>query len=322
VSHLVHWTRERRLAGLWRFATAITVLNVAGHTVLGFEQAWIVPLIAMVTAYLAETGLEFVDATVCRRRPRYAGGRRAFIEFLLPTHISALAVGMLLYTNDQIGPVVFATLVAIGSKYMLRVPVGPAVAEDGIRPSRHFLNPSNFAITVTLLTFPFVNGTPPYQFTENVSGAWDVLLPLVVFGTGSLVNTRFTGRMPLIGAWVSVFACQAVVRAALNGLPPAAGLFPMTGLAFVLYTFYMITDPGTTPERPRNQVAFGAAVALIYALLVQAHQVFGLYYALTIVSTIRGVWLYYRAWQPRGATVRAGAFPAIRGGLGSADAGA
>ena len=34
--------KDLRLAALRRFAIAITILNVLGHTVLGFEQAWIV----------------------------------------------------------------------------------------------------------------------------------------------------------------------------------------------------------------------------------------------------------------------------------------
>jgi len=35
----------------------------------------------------------------------------------------------------------------------------------------------------------------------------------------------------------------------------------MTGVAFVLFTNYMITDPGTTPMAGRAQFMFGASVA-------------------------------------------------------------
>jgi hypothetical protein len=35
-----------RLGGLRRFAIAITVFNILGHTVFGFEQAWIQPTLA------------------------------------------------------------------------------------------------------------------------------------------------------------------------------------------------------------------------------------------------------------------------------------
>ena len=36
----------------------------------------------------------------------------------------------------------------------------------------------------------------------------------------------------------------------------------------VLYTNYMITDPGTTPFSRRGQIAFGLTNAAIYGLLV------------------------------------------------------
>ena len=53
----VRWTRDTRLSGLRRFAIAITMLNVVGYTVLGFEQPWIVPFVVLATAY----GLEIRD---------------------------------------------------------------------------------------------------------------------------------------------------------------------------------------------------------------------------------------------------------------------
>lgn len=308
VSGPVYWTPDRRLGGLRRFAVAITTLNVFGHTVLGFEQPWIVPFVVLATAYGLELGIEALDAWACGRRPKFAGGVRPLVDFLLPAHISALAVGMLIYANERLWVMAFASAVAIGSKALLRVAVGPARA-DGTRPTRHVFNPSNFGVSVTLLLFPWIGGAPPYQFVENVSGGWDWGLPLLVFTTGSLLNTKFTGRIPLVAAWLCAFVVQALLRSALNDTPALAGLAPMTGLAFVLYTFYMVTDPGTTPEHPWCQVAFGAGVALVYGLIVQAHLVFGFYYALTIVSGIRGLWLVSRRWIVSGAPAGALAAP-------------
>lgn len=293
----VRWTRDKRLGGLWRFAIAITTLNVFGHTVLGFEQPWIVPFVVLATAYGLEIAIEAVDAWACGRRPRFLGGPRALAEFLLSAHISALAVGMLVYGNERLWVMSFASAAAIGSKALFRVGVGP-ILENGTRATRHVLNPSNFGVSLTLLLVPWAGGAPPYQYVENVSGAWDMVLPLLVFTSGSLLNTKFTGRIPLAAAWVAGFVVQGLARSAMNGTPWEAALAPMTGLAFVLYTFYMVTDPGTTPEQPWCQVAFGAGVAMVYGLIVQSHHVFGFYYALTIVSAIRGLWLASRTWQP------------------------
>ncbi|NES68702.1 MAG: enediyne biosynthesis protein UnbU, partial [Okeania sp. SIO2D1] len=150
--------QSKRLAGLRRFAIAITFLNILGHTVLGFEQSWAQPLVALVTAYSVELLLETIDARINRQQPRFIGSFSNLIDFLLSAHITALAVAMLLYANERLFPIAFATAVAISSKAIFRLPEG----------KRHFFNPSNFGITITLLLFPWVGIAPPYQFTENL----------------------------------------------------------------------------------------------------------------------------------------------------------
>lgn len=276
--------RAPRLAALRRFALAITILNVLGHTVLGFEQAWAHPLAALAAAYLMEWLLETVDARAHRRPVRFSGGPRQFVDFFLSAHISGLAVSMLLYANERLLPVVFAAVVAIGSKTLLRVPVGAS--------SRHFLNPSNFGITVTLLLFSWVGIAQPYQFTENLYGIGDWILPGIIVLTGSLLNAKLTGRVPLILGWLGAFVAQALLRSIFLDASFVAALLPMTGVAFILYTFYMVTDPATTPDGTLGQVGFGASVAATYGLLMTAHIVFGLFFALTIVSTVRGLVLW------------------------------
>jgi hypothetical protein len=195
---------------------------------------------------------------------------------------------MLIYANDRVWVVAFAVAVAISSKILFRVPVGGKY--------RHFYNPSNFGITVTLLLFTWVSISPPYHFTENLDRTGDWLLPLIIVITGSLLNARFTRRLPLILAWLGGFVAQAIIRSILFETPLLAGLLPMTGLPFVLYSFYMVTDPATTPFKTRGQVAFGAGVAAVYGVLLVAHIVFGLFLALTIVCSIRAIALYARAW--------------------------
>jgi enediyne biosynthesis protein E5 len=283
------WYSDRRLSGLSRFAVAITVLNVIGHAFLGFEQSWITPIVAVGTAYATEFICETLDARFNMRRPRYAGGPANIVKFLLAAHISGLAVGMLLYAADNFAAVGFAASAAIASKYLFRISVSNG--RDSRLVIRHVLNPSNFAITATLLLFPTVGIAPPYQFTENTSGIVDWLLPVVIIISGSYLNNKATGRIPLIQTWVVAFAVQAILRAIINGTPLFAGLVPMTGFAFVLFTFYMITDPATTPAKVNSQICFAAAVAAVYALFMELHIVFGLFYALTTVSIVRGGWL-------------------------------
>jgi hypothetical protein len=270
-----------RLAALRRFAVAITLLNVLGHFVLGFEQSWAQPLVALAAAYGVELILEGVGAWAERRPPSFGGGWRALADFLLPAHITALAVSMLLYANDRLWPIAFAAALGVGSKTLIRVPIGRGV--------RHCLNPSNTGIAFTLLLFPWVGIAPPYQFTENLSGVGDWLLPAVIVLSGTFLNTRFTGRVPLILGWLGGFLLQAALRSQLQGTPMVAAILPVTGMAFLLFTFYMVTDPATTPSAPLGQLAFGAAVAAVYGLLMLGHVVFGLFFSLLVVCSIRGL---------------------------------
>ncbi len=300
--------KDLRLAALRRFAFAITLLNVLGHTVFGFEQAWAAPLVGLATAYAVEILLEVVAAWQQGRQPRFlAGGFTAggMVDFLLSAHITGLAVSMLLYTGERMAPIAFGTAVAIASKYVFRA---PAPRGNG---TVHFLNPSNFGITLTLLVFSYVGITQPYMFTEklNPTGAW--ILPVILVCAGSFLNGRFTHKLPLIAGWVGGFVAQAMVRWAIFGNLPRGSLMPMTGVALLLFTFYMVTDPATTPVPARRQVAFGASVAALYAVLLASHVVFTPFFALTVASTARGAWLWVaarrRAAAVAGATDRAAA---------------
>lgn len=285
----------RRLGGLRRFALSITLFNIIGHFFLGFEQSWAHPLVALATGYTLSIVFEVVFAWSRGRQPIFlTRGGTGLIDFLLPSHIAALAISMLLYPNERLAPIMFAVAVALGSKVLFRISVG--------KGSRHILNPSNFGIAVTLFLFPWVSISPPYQFTENISGIANWIIPLgfVLFGT--FLNGRFTKRLPLIAAWVSAFALQALIRALIFGTPLMAGLMPITGVAFLLYTFYMISDPATTPQDTRSQVMFGVSVAAVYALLMTMHIVFGLFFALPIVCLLRSAGIlasqWYRANKP------------------------
>jgi enediyne biosynthesis protein E5 len=282
---------ERRIAALRRFAMGITGLTIVGHVWLGFEQSWAQVLVSLAGCYSAELSLEAVDAWSARRPARFRGGPGALADFLLPAHITALAIALLLYPGGgRLAPIAFAATVAVCSKALFRAPLGSG--------RRHFFNPSNFGIAATLLIFPSVSISPPYQFTENVAGAGDWLVPAFVLVTGTFLNYRLTGKIPLIVAWLVAFALQALCRHLFLDASLEGPLLPMTGMAFLLFTFYMVTDPGTTPVRPRNQIAFGAGVAIAYGALVSLHVVFTLFFALVVVSSVRGTWLYLATAHP------------------------
>jgi hypothetical protein len=343
--------KPNQLGGLRRFALAITVFNILGHFWFGFEQSYAQPLVSVAAAYVTQLLLETLEAWAQHRRPRFANGFGALVNSLLSAHISGLACAMLLYANERLWVVCFASAVAIASKALFRMPVRSAegawplllfqlvlfvfllqtgeatshwfpIPPQGLLafrlgvlalvlvlavlippelPTRHYLNPSNFGITVTLLLFPWVGIAAPYQFTANLGGVGDWAIPMVIICTGSFLNTWYTRRIPLALAWVVTFALQAIVSSLIlwhftGYCPMVPRLSAMTGVAFILFTFYMVTDPATTPERPLAQVAFGASVALVYSLFLMNHVVYGLFMALVIVCVARGLGMYLLAY--------------------------
>ena len=277
-----------RLFALWYFTTLMIVWNVLGHTELGFEQSWATPLAAVATAILVSMLLEWIDARATRRAVRFAQGPASFLNFLPACVIPGFACSMLLYANERLWPVVFAVVLSIASKLLFRAPVGGG-------HTQHVFNPSNLGVAVTLVLLPEVGFAPPYHFTENVTGSWDLVIPLAVLASGIVIHALFTGRLPLVAAWVAVFVLQGVGRAGLSGTPLFVPLMPMTSAAFIVFTLYMIPDPATTPLAPSRQALFGAAVALTYGVLQLLHVVFGLFFALLIVCAIRGLSLHIAA---------------------------
>lgn len=285
---------DPRYLALRNFAISLTVFNILGYTLLGFEQPWIWPFLALATGYTTEIILEVIGAWGGRTSPRFLGrGPRGFYEFLLPAHITSLAANMLLYANDQWWPIMFAIVVAVGQKHFLKAPIGGRW--------RHFMNPSNLGITVVLLTFgTWVSIAPPYQFTEYANSLFRIMIPLVIATAGTVINAMLTRRVMLIVGWMGTFAIQAVVRHFVWDVAFFTAFGVMSGVAFVLFTNYMVTDPGTTPSKGRSQFMFGSAIAVVYALLMASNVVYTLFYATTIVCALRGLgWWGAYLWQKR-----------------------
>ena len=274
-----------RLFALWYFTILMIVWNILGHTYLGFEQSWAAPFVGVGSAIAIQMLLEWVDATARNRELRFAGGWGNFLNFLPPALIPGFACAMLLYANERLWPIVFAVALSIGSKVLIRAPVGQG-------RTQHIFNPSNFGVALTLVLFPQVGFAPPYHFTENITGVWDWILPGIVLVSGIIIHGAFTGRLPLVAAWVIGFALQGQFRAYLSGTPHLVPFMPMTSAAFILFTLYMVPDPATTPLKPLRQAVFGFAVAMVYGIIQLLHLVFGLFFALVIVCAIRGLSLY------------------------------
>ena len=64
----------------------------------------------------------------------------------------------------------------------------------------------------------------------------------------------------------------------------------------------MVTDRGTTPTKPLNEVVFGLGVAFSYSALMILHVSYGLFFALVIVCAARGTGLLLATRRERPAT--------------------
>jgi hypothetical protein len=305
---------QARIGALVRFATAITVLNVLGHLVLGFEVSVLQSIVAAVTCYACEITLEIIGAWSENRQPAFLGGGwKKFIIFLLPAHITGMATGMLIYDGDHVLPFIFGGAVAIASKAIFTVTV------HGKR--RHILNPSNTGIVATVFLFPSVGAVYPWQFTQGVNGFWQWALPAIFIAAGTFLNSRFTKKMPLILAWLGGFVVQAVIRYHFFGVSLVAGLSPMIGVAFLLFTFYMITDPQTSPSSVRSQIIFGLSLATLYGVLMALHVFYAIFLCLFILCVFRGALLYVCELEPvrrvqlsaEGLWLTFGRFASLRG---------
>jgi hypothetical protein len=115
-----------------------------------------------------------------------------------------------------------------------------------------------------------------------------------------------TKRVALIVGWMGGFFIQAFVRHWLWGVQLNTALSVMTGIAFILFTNYMITDPGTSPTRPRAQFMFGSSVAFVYAVLMQFNIVYTLFFATSIVCAFRGMGWWGAYWLKRRRSAGAG----------------
>ncbi len=165
--------------------------------------------------------------------------------------ISGLSLALLLRT-DQL---VFAALggaIAIASKFVLR------------REGRHVFNPSGLALVALMAA-----GAPVWisagQWGSGALGA------LAVAGLGSLVLYR-SARSDVTFAFLGLYAAGLLGRALWLGDPLAIPLHALQSGAFLVFAFFMISDPKTIPHARAGRVAHAGLVAA-GALFVQ----YGLY---------------------------------------------
>lgn len=306
-----HLHSRSRLMPLYAFGILMVLWNIAGHCFLGFEQSYAAVCTALGAAIPLHYGGLWLAAWTENRPPpwRLDSSRppwRRIVDELPAAIIPGFACAMLLYSGQALWPVVFAVSASFASKALFRVSIR---RKDGGIRTQHVFNPSNFGILLTLILMPSVGLAPPYQFTADV-GLWaGYTLPLAIFILGLTIHLLWTKRWNVILAWFVGFAIQGIVRGLMGWWSSGAvfeklagalqvPLLPYTGTAFMLFSFFMIPDPATTPSRVRDQWIFGGSVAAIYGVLQQNGIVYGFFWGLILTCAVRGIWLAMRSKSP------------------------
>jgi hypothetical protein len=228
-----------------------------------------------------------------------------FLEILL--HWLFCARELIVPLSAYISSVSIALLLNYSHNYyLLFLPVFSCITSKYIFTYRgkHVFNPSLFGVVAALvLGHGLFSSAPAYQW----GGGWAMA---VFFVTAALSLFVFrVGRTPLIVSFLCFYGIATLVRAYLirwHVPPEVLILGALTSPRFYLFTFYMITDPKTSPKGRGAQIAWAFAIVIVDLWLHTRQSLSTFFYALFLVSAARLVWLHARdCMQSRLAHLRA-----------------
>ena len=154
--------------------------------------------------------------------------------------ISGLSLCLLLRTNHAWIALCAAAL-AVTGKFVLRV------------RGKHVFNPTNFALAAVLLTGQA--WVSPGQWGS--AAFFGFLLACL----GGLVVNR-AARSDVTLAFLAFYGALVIGRSLWLGEPVAIPLHRLQNGALLIFAFFMISDPRTTPDSRTGRLVFAALVAL------------------------------------------------------------
>jgi enediyne biosynthesis protein E5 len=154
--------------------------------------------------------------------------------------ISGLSLCLLLRSN-RADLAALTAFVTIAGKFLIRV------------NGKHVLNPTNGGIVAMLLLTSQVWVSP---------GQWGAAayFALLLACAGSLVVNR-AARSDVTYAFIACYCALLFGRSLYLGEPVTIPLHRLQSGALLLFTFFMISDPKTTPDSRLGRVLFAALVA-------------------------------------------------------------
>jgi enediyne biosynthesis protein E5 len=154
--------------------------------------------------------------------------------------ISGLSLCLLLRTSGAALAALGAVL-AIGSKFVIRV------------RDKHVFNPTNFALVALLLTGQA--WVSPGQWGNAA------LFAFLLACLGAVVATR-AARADVTLAFLVTYGGLVIARSLWLGEPLAIPVHRLENGALLIFAFFMISDPRTTPDHRAGRILFAALVAL------------------------------------------------------------
>lgn len=154
--------------------------------------------------------------------------------------ISSLSLCLLLRTNDLL-VAGLAAVIAIGSKFVIRW------------NGKHIFNPTNLALVVVLASG--LGWISPGQWGQV---AW---FGFLIACLGGLVITR-AARADVTLAFLAFYIGLLITRALWLGDPLTIPLHQIESGALLVFAFFMISDPKTTPDSRTGRIVFALGVAL------------------------------------------------------------
>jgi hypothetical protein len=239
----------------------IISLQVLGQTVLGFKVS-----IAQIIVTVAACAV--VDTVVTLRRQRMlvwpasallTGNSVAFILRASGTKHGDW------WTLHGIQYFLLAAMLALLSKYLIQV------------GGRHVFNPSNVGLVWTLLIIGPVHVFPQYLWWGPLGVP--VVLALVVIFFGAVWILRSVGMFAMAGTFwgtlavlIAIFAVTGRSFIAIWHSGPIGGFAYWRDICLspelLIFVFFMMSDPKTTPRTRLGKVIYGAATALVAAALL------------------------------------------------------
>lgn len=134
---------------------------------------------------------------------------------------------------------------------------------------RHFMNPSNMAASICLISFPIVAWTNPLQFGFYSDIYKTVFIYTAIFILGSFILWR-TYKLLRTPVWITTlvfFVVQLFIFTFFTKEWTMHQYLTYFNPGYFIFIFFMITDPKTSPLTRMGWVFHWAGIAILFFVL-------------------------------------------------------